>query len=223
MSKRALPVALVFLLAGAGSGMAQGVQVDLVPYAGLYVAATSLAEFTVTDPDVGIKVGQEPAFLLGGRVDLWLARDFGIEGNFAYAFSNAKLEAEDASGTTNLCDDPDEDCSAYVWVAGASVLYRFLYPEGASYSIYMSAGLSLIGRGGNFWSDVDGTTDIGGTFGVGFTQNFSKRVGVRVNAEYYIYSFKLTATDENIGNIDTDSKLQSDLVLSAALAVHLGS
>ena len=223
MIRRAFPAALVILLAGAGSGAAQGIQVDLVPYAGLYVAATSLAEFTVTDPDVAIKVGQEPALLLGGRVDLWLARDFGIEGTFGYALSNAKLEAEDASGTTNLCDEPDQECSAYVWIAGASAIYRFLYPEGASYSIYMSAGLSLIGRGGDFWSDVDGTTDFGGTFGVGFTQDFSKQVGLRVNAEYYIYSFQLKATDEDLGNIETDSKLQSDLVLSAALAIHLGS
>jgi hypothetical protein len=221
--KRALPAALLILLTGGGSAVGQGVQVDLVPYAGLYVAATSLAEFSVTDPDLQIQIGQEPALLVGGRVDLWFARDFGIEGNFGYAFSNAKLEADDGSGTTNLCDDPDEDCSAYVWVAGASAIYRFLYPEGASYSIYMSAGLSVIGRGGTFWSDVDGTTDFGGTFGVGFTQDFSQRVGVRVNAEYYIYSFKLTATDEDIGTIDTDSKLQSDLVLSAALAFHLGS
>ena len=222
MIKRVLPAALLIVLAGGGNAAAQGVQVDLVPYAGLYVAATSLAEFSVTDPDAQIKVGQEPALLLGGRVDLWLARDFGIEGNFAYAFSNAKLEAEDGSVTTNLCD-ADEDCSANVWLAGASAIYRFLYPEGASYSIYMSVGLSVIGRGGNFWSDVDGTTDFGGTFGVGFTQDFSSQVGVRVNAEYYIYSFKLKATDEDIGTIETDSKLQSDLVLSAALAVHLGS
>jgi len=216
---------LVFLLGGAASGAAQDVQVDLVPYVGLYVAATSLAEFTVTDPDlgeVGLKVGQDPAFMLGGRIDLWFARDFGIEGNFAYAFSNAKLEVEGVPGVSNLCEE-DTDCSAYVWMAGGSVLYRFLYPEGASYSIYMSAGLAVVGHGGSFWSDVESTTDIGGTFGVGFTQDFSQRVGVRVNAEYYIYSFKLTADDEDIGPIDTDSKLQGDLALSAALAFHLGS
>ncbi len=225
MTRRIGPAALVVLLAFADRGAAQGIQVDLVPYGGVYVAATSLAEFALTDTagQVGIKVGQEPAFMAGGRVDLWLARDFGIEGNFAYAFSNAKLEAVDPAGDTNLCDDPDEDCSANVWIAGASAIYRFLYPEGASYSVYMSAGLSLIGRGGNFWSGVDGTTDIGGTFGVGFTQDFSERVGVRANAEYYIYSFKLKTTDEDLGTIETDSKLQSDLVLSAALAVHLGS
>ena len=214
MTKRVLSVALVFVLGGAASGAAQDVQVDLVPYVGLYVAATSLAEFSVTDPEGTLKFGQEPGLLLGGRVDLWFARDFGLEGNFAYAFSNAKLE----SNGDDLCDE-DTDCSANVWMAGWSILYRFLYPEGASYSIYMSAGLAIVGRGGSFWSDVEGTTDISGTFGVGFTQDFSRRVGVRVNAEYYIYSFQLTADGEDLA----DSKLQGDLALSAAFAFHLGS
>jgi len=218
LTKRVLSVALVFVLGGAASGAAQDVQVDLVPYVGLYVAATSLAEFSVTDPEGTLKFGQEPGLLLGGRVDLWFARDFGLEGNFAYAFSNAKLEFEDGSGVSNLCEE-DTDCSAYVWMAGGSVLYRFLYPEGASYSIYMSAGLAIVGHGGSFWSDFEGNTDIAGTFGVGFTQDFSQRVGVRVNAEYYIYSFQLTADGEDLA----DSKLQGDLALSAALAFHLGS
>jgi hypothetical protein len=95
MFRKILPAALGLVLAGASTSVAQ-IQVDLIPYAGAYVPTGDLANFAVTVTGEGtaaLQAKQKTALLFGGRVDVWLSRAIGVEGNFAYALSSPSLRA----------------------------------------------------------------------------------------------------------------------------------
>lgn len=69
------------------------------------------------------------------------------------------------------------------------------------------------------WDGADGTTDFGGVLGIGILLNVSDNIGVRIDAQDYLYSAKFS--DEETGE-ETDSEFQNDLLFSAGLSIGLG-
>jgi hypothetical protein len=225
MTRKILLTTVGLVLAGAGNVNAQ-VQVDLIPYAGAYVPAGNLADFTVTlTPGPGtaaLKAKHKTAFLFGGRVDVWLSPAFGVEGNFAYALSDGELEAAEPGGTfTDLCAEDPQSCNATVWLGSVKGLYRVFVND--QWSIHFAGGGALIGRGGDFYEEASETLDFGGVLGVGATVEVSPQIGIAIDVEDYIYSYSATIESTDIGTVETGSKLQNDLILTAGLVIHLGS
>ncbi len=77
----------------------------------------------------------------------------------------------------------------------------------------------MIIRGGEFYQDFNGTTDVGGTVAVGLRLALGKVSG-RVEAESYLYSVNLTGSGG--GALSTGSQFQSDVVISASVAIPVG-
>lgn len=191
------------------------VQVDLTPYAGVYLPVSDLIEETFVDPDLGTidgAVSHKTGLLFGGRANFWFPSGFGLEANFAYALSDVEVSGEVGGVTGSV------DLDASAWVAAGKAAYRFTPQMGAApYYIYVKGGIAFIGHTGDAWEDVDGTTDIGGVLGIGVAIDVSEMVAISLDAEDYIYSAKFGEDPD-----ETDSKLQNDLVLTGGLVIKLG-
>ncbi len=215
-----------FLLALLAAPAAAQLQVDVVPYGGAYLTTNDLLVITAAispDDTVQLRGGQRPAAVLGGRVDVWFNPKWGVEGNFAYAFSRGELETTRGGATQDLCTEAGTDCSAHVIYGSVKALYRIYPKPDSDYSIHLAAGGAYIGRGGAFYDEAGAsdTSDFGGVVGVGVEIAASPRFGVAIDLEDYIYAFK---TDIEIDGTtyQASSKIQNDLVLSAGLVIHLG-
>lgn len=224
MIRKILLTTVGLVLAGAGAASAQ-VQVDVIPYVGVYLPTGDLANFDVTfTPGPGnanLKAKHKTALLFGGRVDVWLSRAFGVEGTFAYALSDGELTAAEPGGTiTDLCAETPQSCSAAVYLGSIKGLYRVFAND--RWSIHFAGGGALIARSDDLYEEASETLDFGGVLGVGATVELSSRIGIAINAEDYLYSYSTTVDIEDFGTVDTGSKFQSDLVFSAGLVIHLG-
>lgn len=224
MTRMILLTTVGLVLAGAGPARAQ-VQVDLIPFAGAYLPTGDLANFNIPlTPGPGnanLKAKHKTGFLFGGRVDVWLSHAFGVEGSFAYAFSNGELTAAEPGGTiTDICEDTPQSCGAAVYLGSVKGLYRIFANE--QWSVHFAGGGTLIARSDDLYEVASETLDFGGVLGVGATVELSSRIGIAVNAEDYLYSYSSTVDIEGYDPVDTGSKFQNDLVISAGLVIHLG-
>jgi hypothetical protein len=184
--------------------MAQ-IPIEIEPYVGVYIPFADLADQAIQDVD--IIASQKEALAVGARVGLGLGI-VAVEGNFMYAFSDG--EVTDDEGTTSE--------SASIWAADARLLLTLLP---GPISLHLSGGPALIGRSGDFYSDVtDGKTDLGGAVGAGLRVKLPGILAIRGDADLYVYSSKLTV-DTGVGQEELDSQLQADLVLSAGLVLSL--
>ena len=222
MIKKALLAAMMIMLVGVPA-TAQ-VQVDLIPYVGVYVPVADLAQLSITSGNqtISVRAEQQWAFLFGGRADVWLNPKWGLEANVGYAFSDIRLAGE--SSNDDICaQDASVDCSAYVWLASAKALYRIVPKPDSWYSIHLGAGLAIIGRGGKFY-DADNslsTTNVGGVLGAGVDIAVSRMMGIAIDLEDYIYKYKYEVEIE--GSTQTSSSFwQNDLALTVGLVIHLG-
>lgn len=221
MSRMTITLAALPLLF-ASSSLAQ-VRVDLAPCMGLYYTTGDLARFQAEDQQFGtvdFRVSQKPAFLLGGQVAAWLNRAWGLEGSLAYSFSGGEIRATAIGFDEDICDDPGTDCSAHVWLASGRILHRIAPSE--AWALLLGIGMSVVGRGGRLYDDTQGGTDVGGVLSAGVVFDLSPSLHVRMGIEDIVYSFAMTLRDEDFGTIDTDSRLQNDLALSAGLVFALG-
>jgi hypothetical protein len=104
-------------------------------------------------------------------------------------------------------------------LASVKGLYRFMPQPDANWGLHLGAGVGLVGRGGDYWDfvDVDGTTDIGGVLNAGLNVNVTPNVAIRVDVEDYLYSAKF-----GVGEDDTESKFQNDLLFLGGLSFIVG-
>ena len=216
---------MLCLLGLVAAPAAAQIQVDLIPYAGAYFTTNDLVAINLAGSagdTATLKTSQRPAVLLGGRVDVWLSPTWGVEGNFAYAFSDGELKSSFGGGTEDLCTT-GADCSAYVWYGSVKALYRIKPAPESQYTVHFAAGGAYIGRGGAFYDEGDATdtSDIGGVIGIGVDVAVSPMFGVAVDLEDYVYTYK---TDIEIDGTTypASSKIQNDLVFSVGLVIHLG-
>jgi len=224
MTRMILLTTVGLVLAGAGPARAQ-VQVDVIPFAGAYLPTGDLANFNVPlTPGPGnanLKAKHKTGFLFGGRVDVWLSRAFGLEGSFAYAFSDGELTSAEPGGTiTDICEDTPQSCGAAVYLGSVKGLYRIFAND--RWSVHFAGGGALIARSDDLYEVASETLDFGGVLGLGATVELGSRIGIAITAEDYLYSYSSTVDIEGYDPVGTGSKFQNDLVISAGLVIHLG-
>ena len=212
-------------------------RIEVTPFVGAYVPLAELLEFSDTGLILGVPARvtlegkQTNSFAIGGRVTGWFDRRFGVEGTFTYAFSDL-----DVTQTIEIPTQPDRVRSAtlgaYVWTAAVRAVYRLARID-RSAVILAGLGPAIIDRGGDAFSApalgltsagaVDGTTDVGGVFDLGARIDAGSRVAIRLDAEVYMYTASLSLANPLFagGDPPSSSKYQTDLVLSAGVAVGL--
>jgi hypothetical protein len=221
-----------------GAATGQGVwPVEVTGFVGALVPLAELLQFQSTGLILGVPVRvtlagkQKNSVAIGGRVSGWFSGRIGAEGTFTYSFSDL-----DVMRTIEIPTEPDRiqntTAGASVWTVAVRVLYRLARID-KSAVILVGAGPAIISRGGSAFDApalglpgagaVTGTTDLGGVFDLGVRIDASSRVAIRLDAEAYLYSASLSLANPIFtgGAPPASSKFQSDLVLSAGLAIGL--
>lgn len=214
--RKLLSVAGLFVLLVVTPLQAQGPEFGVGVFGGLYLPVSDLIEEDIFELGEGATLGHATAAAFGGRVTLWLTEVFGVEGSFAYALSDAELEVDG----DDVCEFAGEGfCDANAWLGSVKGLYRFMPQPDANWGLHFGAGVGIIGHGGDFWEEVDGTTDIGGVLNAGVTVNVTPQIAIRIDVEDYLYSAKFEDPDSDA---ETDSKFQNDLLILGGLQFNLG-
>ena len=189
----AVPVALALLAVPARTASAQGASVDLTLFGGIYVPTGDF-------DDLGSDIENQRSVALGGRLTFWGGGRIGVEGTFAFAPS----DVDNPSGG-------GADIDARVVTGNASLLVGLL-PSGSTAALFLRGGLALIARGGDAFENIDGKTDVGGVVGVGLRVPLGPVIGLRIDAEDYLYNAKFGSSR---------SSFQNDLMFTAGLAISL--
>ncbi len=205
---------LALLLAASPSALsAQDIQVAISGFGGAAIPTADLVD--VLFPQVGaFSLGHKAGFTAGGRVAVWPTSRFGIEAEGAYVGSDVEVfgAARDTVGLTTR--------GASFFVGSLNAVYAVLAPPLEPVALYLSGGVGLISRGGDFFTGFDDTSDIAGVVGIGLRYGVGPGWRLRLDVKDYISSFKNEALDlllEAAGG--TDSQLQNDLILSAGVEV----
>jgi len=221
-----------------GSGRQAVWPVEITPFVGAFVPLAELFEFsgtgiipgTVVPAEVTLVGKQKSSVAIGGRISGWFSSRLGAEGSFTYAFS--ELDVTRTRRTPFQAVTDDRTVGASVWSAAVRVLYRLARID-QSAVILLGAGPVVVSRGGEAFDEpafglsgtgaVSGTTDLGGVVDLGVRVDASSRVAIRLDAEAYMYSASLSFADPVfVGDVLTSSsKFQTDIVLSAGLAIGL--
>jgi hypothetical protein len=193
MLKRLCGIIVVLAVLSASPGLAQvpGVGFEFEPYGGAYIPTTDLVDET------GFTRKHKEGLALGGRVTAVIPGPFAIEGNFMYGFS----DVEDTPA------DPVTGANVYA----VSGLLQFSFsPPAAPVSFHIGGGAAYVLRSGDAYEGVDDKNDFGGIAGVGMKVGLPGIFKVRVDAEGYFYNAAVGGAD---------SKLQTDIVVSAGLVI----
>ncbi len=200
-------------------------QTQWEPYIGLYWPTNILAS------DSGRTVKHQSSVTLGLRVIKWWPSRWGFEVTLGYAPSSLM--------TTYATDNGSPAYSAHVLTVSAQALRR-LTPIAARATLHVGAGVSLVGHGGGSaypaWPDYMGPrTFVGGIVSLGGGINLNSWLGLRFDAEDYVYSAHIGPcgiSELGFGVCDvhgghtlesTSSRLQDDLVLSLGFSMNLCS
>lgn len=202
---RRLTVGVALLAAAAVPATAQ-VQVGLSAFAGGYLPTSSLFDAVRVGGDTGLiilNLGQQPAVAVGGRLTVRVLKQLAVDGEVGYAFSTLDVPA---------AADPEAENGSSVVMASLSAMWIFYEAPFSPLSLYLTAGVGLSARDGDFWTEWEGTSNVGATFGLGLRYGLTPLLGLRFDLRDYVYSFQPT-----IGNFTFESKTQNDLVISVAL------
>jgi len=210
------------LLGAAGSVLpvAGQARLEVAPYVGLYWPTSVLGS------DSGRTVKQQTSVIKGARVTLWLSGPLGIEGTIGYAPSSL---------FSNFLYFYGPVYPAHVLTASAKAVLR-LTPQGARATLHVAGGVSLVDHGGDAYPPTDysgPTTFYGGIASVGGVIKLARWVGLRFDAEDFVYAAHLgpctrsgpgrgsvcDVYGENAGISTAGSTLQNDLVLSVGIVL----
>lgn len=210
MMRRLFGVGAALALLGATPAMAQVPGIEVEPYLGVFVPVLDLVDDTQNGLDV--IAAQKEALAVGGRITVWLPGPLGIEGNFVYALSDVEQTVDGAGG----------DVDANAWAIDGRLIFKFGVPL-APISFHVNGGIALIDHGGDAYEDVtDGDSSIGGVVGTGLRVKLPGLLGIRLDAQSYLYSAELTVDDPDLGGeVTFGSQFQADIVVSAGLVISL--
>lgn len=218
-----LVVTLSSVVCVAARSMVAQVQVDVAPYAGLFIPIGNVLDQTETHwsaPTWSVSLQQKTSVVLGTRATLWLPGRLGIEETFAYSPSGTKW---------TTVPGRFENSSAHVITASARVLVRFGQPDAAR-SVHVGGGAALVSLGGDGYMGLRGTNRLAESVSAGATLKLGPSpVVLRLEAEDYLVrtQFQVTCDPEGIsicnnsfarGTI-TKAKFQNDVVLAVGVAV----
>ncbi|MFN0181645.1 MAG: outer membrane beta-barrel protein [Gemmatimonadales bacterium] len=187
---------LLGVAASGGTGFvipasAQG-SVSLTPFAGIYVPTRN--SFSV----VGTDIKRRNSFIGGARLTFWGKSPVGLE--LSAGLSPARTTF--AGATVN----GDRDTNVFL---GALKLMVGLSPATSSVGIHLGVGPAIIRRGKDVLQQERSVTDLGGAVGLGIRVPLAPHVGLRFDAEDYLYG----------GDFDGSKKFQNDLALTVGLSL----
>ncbi|MGE0439687.1 MAG: hypothetical protein AB7L66_00465 [Gemmatimonadales bacterium] len=208
MSRPVVALGTLLALAAAGTpAAAQGRTIEITPFVGGFLPTTSLGQATVNGPGgvpITSVVEMRTGAALGGRIGVYGPGRLGAEAEYFYATSDLAVrigpfpEVIDAS------------------VQGGSV--RLTYratSEGSGTDLSLNGGLGAMYHSGRAFTLASNQLDLGGVVGGGLRVEISSQVTLRFDASLYAYNW-------SYGIAGFDSKLQTDAVVSAGLALKLG-
>jgi hypothetical protein len=188
-----VPALALFGLAFASRpAQAQG-SVSLTPYAGVFVPTKN--SFT----SLGNDIKRNNSFIGGGRLTLWGRSPLGVE--FSAGFAPARVVV--AGATINASRKTN------VFVGGLKLMFG-LSPATSPLGVYIGAGPAIVRRGSDVSNNNQSQTDFGGLVGAGLRLPLGSGIGVRFDAEDYLYG----------GNFSGSKQFQNDLVLSGGLSLR---
>jgi len=185
-------LALLGLAVGARSARAQG-SMSITPYAGIFVPTSN------SFSSLGNSIKRNNSFIGGGRFTFWGKSLLGIELVAGYAPARIKV----AGATINA------NRTSKVVVAGLKLMLG-VSPASSGLGFYVGAGPAFIRRGEDVLHSNRSQTDFGAVVGAGIRLPLGDMLGVRFDAEDYMYG----------GNFSGSKSYQNDLALTAGLSVR---
>jgi len=202
-------------LFGAACGLlpvAAQAQLEVAPYVGLYWPTSDLAS------EAGVSVRHQSSVTEGARVTLWGPGRVGIEGTVGYAPSPVWSSYGRTYG-------------AHVWTGSVKARLR-VTPPAARAALQVAGGIGIVGHQGYAYTPwyPGPWTFVGGIANVSGVIRLVRWVGVRFDAEDFVYSAHLDRCTRTGGNQtgvcdaanssllqSTSARLQNDLVLSIGI------
>ncbi len=198
---RAMACGSILLGSQVSSMEAQGL--SFTPNIGVYIPTTELVRAAS-----GEEFKQEISLTLGGRLGVALSQRLGLEFTGAYAPSDLKITASGLG---------DQNQNANVFTGSGRISYQ-LVPYTSPVAFAVTGGVGVINRSGEFYSNVENKTDIGGTLGASARFRLGSLLRLQVSAEDYIY--KPRAEIPGFGPND-EKKTQNDIHLSIGVGIPL--
>jgi hypothetical protein len=198
---RAMACGSILLGAQVSSMEAQGL--SFTPNIGVYIPTTELVKAAS-----GEEFKQEISLTLGGRLGVSLGQRLGLEFTGAYAPSDLKITASGLG---------DQSQDANVFTGSGRISYQ-LVPYTSPIAFVVTGGVGVINRSGEFYSNVENKTDIGGTLGASARFRLGSLLRLQLSAEDYIYKPK--AEIPGFGPND-EKKTQNDIHLSIGVGIPL--
>jgi hypothetical protein len=179
---------------------------EITPFVASYYHLTHLASGTSTAGN-DFNFDQKNAVAFGGRITVPIGGRVAIQGEFTFATSGLAVTEKNGIGP-GLDGGLSQDGNI---IFGS--LRAVLSPRRSN--LFLLAGPAIVKRGGDAWDGVKSSdiTDFGGVVGFGFRANVTPRFRVNFTAESYLYSFD---------GGGSDSKFQSDLLVSLGIPISLG-
>jgi hypothetical protein len=199
-------VARISLLSGvliAGANPLAAQRISFAPNIGVYVPTTELVKAANGD-----EFKQEISLTLGGRLGIALGQRLGLEFTGAYAPSDLKVTASGVGG-------PAQDANIFT---GSGRISLQVVPYTSPIALVVTGGVGVVNRSGEFYSNVQNKTDIGGTLGASARFRIGSLLHLQVSAEDYVY--KPRAEIPGFGPTD-EKKTQNDIHLSFGVGIPL--
>lgn len=199
-------VARISLLSGvlmAGAQPLAAQRISFAPNIGVYVPTTELVKAAS-----GEEFKQEVSLTLGGRLGIALGERLGLEFTGAYAPSDLKVSATGVAS---------QSADANIFTGSGRISYQ-LVPYTSPVAFLVTGGVGVINRSGEFYSNVQNKTDIGGTVGASARFRLGSLLRLQLSAEDYVYKPK--AEIPGFGPND-EKKTQNDIHLSIGIGIPL--
>lgn len=209
----AVSAALLLLVPSLAQAQSR-VQFAVSGFGGAAIPASDLVDVLI--PEAGaIRFGHKTGWTAGGRAALWPTQRIGIEVEAAFLGSNVEL--------VGILPGFAEDTTfnATIFVGSLNFQYAAIAPPLDPVALFVSAGVGLVSRGGDFFTDTENTSDVAGVLGVGLRYGFAPGWRFRVDVKDYISSFLNEALDQELAPAGgTGSKLQNDILLTAGIELY---
>jgi len=208
MLRRPMAVLACLALLVPSSLVAQ-MQVSVSGFGGATLPAADLVDVLI--PEIGaFSFGHKTGWNAGGRLALWPTARFGIEVEGAYIGSNVEVK-----GVLPPVFVGDTTFSANMFVGSLNLMWAAIAPPLDPVAFYVSGGIGIVSRGGDFFDGASNTSDIAGVIGVGLRYGLGPGWRIRFDVRDYISSFLNKQLDEDLAPAGgTGSKLQNDIMLT---------
>jgi hypothetical protein len=187
----------------AGGNPLAAQRISFAPNIGVYVPTTELVKAANGD-----EFKQEISLTLGGRLGIALGQRLGLEFTGAYAPSDLKVTPTGLAGQS-------QDANIFT---GSGRISLQLIPYTSPVAFVVTGGVGVINRSGEFYSNVQNKTDIGGTLGASARFRVGSLLNLQISAEDYVY--KPRAEIPGFGPND-QKKTQNDIHLAVGIGIPL--